>query len=99
DVVTQVEGHAVPLVIPAPAAGTKNIATASAPSRSGLKLKRVTASKSAKNLFYIEYLKMNTMVTPATFEEIWGGLSKDEIKKWTALGKESRCALEPVPAE
>ncbi|KAF8150046.1 hypothetical protein B0H34DRAFT_862716 [Crassisporium funariophilum] len=58
-----------------------------APGRNGLK--RVTASKSLKNLFYIEYLKTNPMITPAAFEEMWGSLSKDEIKKWTDMGKAS----------
>ncbi|KAJ3505412.1 hypothetical protein NLJ89_g7431 [Agrocybe chaxingu] len=51
----------------------------------GVRMKHVTASNSAKNLFYIDYLKTHDAITPAAFEAMWKGLGKEEIKVYLFL--------------
>ncbi|KAF8527153.1 hypothetical protein BU17DRAFT_61781 [Hysterangium stoloniferum] len=58
--------------------------------KSATGMRRVTNTNSAKNLFYIEYLKTHDPVMPATFECVWKALGKEEIKKWTVLSKSMR---------
>jgi len=51
-------------------------------------MKRVTDSVAAKNFFYIDYLKMNTPITPAAFSDLRKGLprsERDDFKKKTRL--------------
>ena len=38
------------------------------------------SATAARNLFYIEYLKTNPVITCEAFEKLWSGLSKDEVK-------------------
>ncbi|KAF8527193.1 hypothetical protein BU17DRAFT_61812 [Hysterangium stoloniferum] len=59
-------------------------------------MKRIRGTNSAKNLFYIEYLKTHYPVMPATFECIWKALGKEKIKKWIIFSKSLREASNQV---